>query len=74
VFTLIRSITIRQLFTEQLPAFAVSFVIAELFYKFHSFALESLAFLATWFLIDLLISVGASMARHKLANKAKPLT
>ena len=32
--------------------FLVAFVIAELFYKFHSFTLECAAFLATWFVLD----------------------
>ena len=72
MFTLIRSLTTKQLLTEQLPAFTLAFVIAELFYKFHSFALESLAFLATWFLFDLIVSLGATMVRAKLATKAKP--
>lgn len=35
-----------------LPAGAAAFVIAELFYKFHSFAAECLAFLVTWFVFD----------------------
>jgi hypothetical protein len=38
----------------QAPALLISFVIAELVYKFHSFTLETLAFLATWFVIDAL--------------------
>jgi len=32
--------------------FLVAFLIAELFYKFHSFTLECAAFLATWFVLD----------------------
>jgi hypothetical protein len=32
--------------------FLISFVIAELFYKFHSFTLECVAFLVTWFVLD----------------------
>ena len=36
---------------------ALSIGIAELFYKFHSFTLECLAFLATWYLVDLLIGL-----------------
>jgi hypothetical protein len=32
----------------EIPALAASLVIAEVFYKFHSFTLEALAFLATW--------------------------
>jgi len=31
-------------------------LIAELFYKFHSFLLETGAFLATWFVVDLVLS------------------
>ncbi|HET8679008.1 MAG TPA: hypothetical protein VFM39_02745 [bacterium] len=29
----------------------VSLVVAEFFYKFHSFTLEALAFLATWYVL-----------------------
>jgi hypothetical protein len=35
---------------------ALSFVIAELFYKFHSFTFEALAFLATWYVLSALTS------------------
>jgi hypothetical protein len=52
VFTLIRSIPVRQLLLEQLPAFMISFLIAEMFYKFHSFTLECMAFLLTWYVLD----------------------
>jgi hypothetical protein len=34
---------------------AVAMVTAELLYKFHSFTLESLAFLVTWYVADVLI-------------------
>ena len=34
---------------QEAPAFAASFVIAEVFYKFHSFTLECAAFLVTWY-------------------------
>ena len=56
MFTLIRSIPARQLLLEQAPAFTISFVIAELFYKFHSFTLECMAFLLTWYVLDAAIS------------------
>lgn len=52
MYSLVRSLPVSQLLAEQLPVFAVSFVIAELFYKFHSFTLECAAFLATWFVLD----------------------
>lgn len=52
MFSLLRILTIRQLASEQLPALAGSWLIAEFFYKFHSFSLECLAFLATWAVFD----------------------
>lgn len=56
MYKFIRSVSNRELFLKQLPTLTVSLVMAELFYKFHSFTLECLAFLATWYLLDLLIS------------------
>lgn len=55
MFTLLRSLTLRRFLVEQLPALAIAWVIAELFYKFHSFSLECAAFLLTWFVLDALI-------------------
>lgn len=52
MYTLIRSIPFRNLLLEQAPAMGASLLIAELFYKFHSFTLETMAFLATWFVAD----------------------
>lgn len=52
----LKSMTLRQIFAEQLPALTLSMLIAEFFYKFHSFTLECLAFLATWYVIDLVIT------------------
>lgn len=43
----------RKFVADEAPAFAVAFVVAELFYKFHSFTLECLAFLATWYAFGL---------------------
>lgn len=55
MYTLIQQVPLRQLVIEQFPAFAISLLIAEFFYKFHSFTLECLAFLGTWFVIDFAI-------------------
>jgi hypothetical protein len=49
MYELIRRLTVRQLTVEQLPILLVSFGIAEMFYKFHSFTLETGAFLVTWY-------------------------
>jgi hypothetical protein len=56
MYTLINSIPLRQLILEQTPIIIISFIIAELFYKFHSFTLECLAFLVTWYVLDVVLN------------------
>jgi hypothetical protein len=46
-----------ELVARQGPVFAVAFVVASLFYKFGSFALEAVAFLITWFVLDALVEL-----------------
>jgi hypothetical protein len=57
MYQLIHSMTASELFKRQLPPFMLAFVVAELFYKFKSFALECAAFLVTWYIFDLLVRV-----------------
>jgi hypothetical protein len=52
VFTLIKSVSTHDLLLRLTPTFVASLVIAELFYKFGSFSLECVAFLATWGALD----------------------
>lgn len=52
MYSLIRSLSVRQLLAQQAPPLSASLLIAEVFYKFHSFSLECVAFLATWGLLD----------------------
>jgi hypothetical protein len=56
MYTLFKSVPLREFFAMQAPVLIVSLLIANTFYKFQSFLLESLAFLATWFVIDLVVS------------------
>ena len=64
MFELIRSVPLRQLVARQGPALVGSLVIAELFYKFGSFTLECLGFLATWFVLDaILAGIARAFAR-----------
>ena len=58
MYSFVRVMPWARLLREQVPALALAFAIAEVFYKFHSFTLETLAFLATWGVIDALIQVG----------------
>lgn len=54
MYELIRRLTVRQLTLEQLPILLIALGIAEMFYKFHSFLLETGAFLLTWLLLGAL--------------------
>ncbi len=56
MYTLLRSLTGRRILIEQLSVFVASLAIAEMFYKFHSFTLECITFLATWYALDLIVS------------------
>ena len=47
--------TIIGLDARRVPALAVAFLIAELLFKFGSFALECVAFLALWRVLDLAV-------------------
>lgn len=52
MYTMLRILSLKRLAFEQVPALTCAWIIAELFYKFHSFTLECAAFLATWFILD----------------------
>lgn len=52
MYSLIRALSVKQLLLEQTPTILMAWLVAETFYKFHSFTLECAAFLATWFVFD----------------------
>lgn len=51
MYELIRRLPVSRLAFEQAPQLAIALTIAEVLYKFHSFLLEAVAFLATWFVL-----------------------
>jgi hypothetical protein len=67
MFTLLRILPAKRILAEQLPAL----LIAELFYKFHSFSLECAAFLGTWFLLDGVVQLGKSLWQGSSAPATK---
>ena len=56
MYTLISRLPLKELLLRQAPTLLAALVIAELFYKWHSFLLETGGFLATWFVLDALAS------------------
>jgi hypothetical protein len=69
MFTLIATRPVREILQRQAPAMAGSLVIAEAFYKWHSFTLEAIGFLATWAAID-----AAVEGLIRVRRKRPPLT
>lgn len=61
----VRALVLRDLTLVNLVPLATAFVIAELFYKFHSFTLEAAAFLATWYVLRVVakLAVGGKASR-----------
>jgi hypothetical protein len=57
LYSLIQTLGIQVAMKRELAPFVVAFVIAELFYKFRSFALECIAFLITWAILSYIQSL-----------------
>ena len=58
MYALLCRVGVREGMLVEAPSFALSLVVAEFFYKFHSFTLECLAFLATWLAVSSLLRLG----------------
>jgi hypothetical protein len=63
MFSLIKDLGVRVALKQEAIPFLIAFVIAELFFKFKSFALECLAFLVVWCLLSFLQSLIFQAAR-----------
>jgi hypothetical protein len=70
MYTLVRQLGSREIVAREAPTCAASLVLAEFLYKFHSFTLECLAFMATWLALSALTStaVGLLKGRESLAK------
>lgn len=67
MYSLLNRVPARQLLLRHAPTFIGALAIAEMFYKWHSFLLETGGFLATWYLLD----AGVSLL-EKLLGKSEP--
>jgi hypothetical protein len=67
MYQLIRRQSLKGITFETLPPLIASLLVAEFFYKWHSFTLECAGFLATWFVMDWLWWT----VRRKLLNQAQ---
>lgn len=69
MYQLLRSLSTQALVRDQVPVFSISLITSSVFYKFGNyvvfgfklgFAAECMAFLATWFALDLIYSTVVS--------------
>jgi hypothetical protein len=56
MYSLMQSALLRRQLAVEIPSLGISMLTAEMFYKFHSFTLECLAFLTTWFAVGFLLA------------------
>ena len=56
MYSLISRLTTRELLLRHAPTLIGALAIAEMFYKWHSFLLETGGFLATWYALDATVS------------------
>jgi len=64
MYTLIRNAGVKRALRDEAVPLLLSFAVAEVFYKFHSFALETGAFLLTW----LVVSCAGSALRSRFVR------
>jgi hypothetical protein len=64
MFSLIKTLGIEMSLRKEAGPFIVAFLIASFFFKFGSFALECLAFVAVWYVLSFLQSLIIPTARH----------
>jgi hypothetical protein len=74
MFTLLQTLSPKRLAAEQAPTLLAAWLIAEAFYKFHSFSLECAAFLVTWFAFDALVQLAKALARAIARSNVKPVS
>ena len=75
MFTLITNMRSRESVLAEAPAFLLSLVVAETFYKFHSFTLECVCFLATWLAVSSIFVLALrrlALRRHSSAMRETP--
>lgn len=68
MFSLIKDLGIGVALKQEAVPFLVAFLIAEFLYKFHSFTLECLAFLATWFVLSFVQSLVLGIGRRSAGS------
>jgi len=70
MYALVRQLGSAAVTVREASTFAAALILAEVFYKFHSFTLECVAFLATWAALSGAIDLGGRLLQR--ANPRDP--
>jgi hypothetical protein len=65
MYSFIAQTPLRQLMVRHAPTLVGALAIAEMFYKWHSFLLETAGFLVTWFVLDASVSFVERLLRRR---------
>lgn len=69
MYSLITRMSPKELLIRQAPTLLGALVIAEMFYKWHSFLLETGGFLATWFVLDAAVHIVEAAVRGRASTQ-----
>lgn len=72
MYQMLRGRSLKALSIDALPPLVAAFLLAEIFYKWHSFTLECLGFLATWFVLDMVWTKLIAHLRPPVPLDARP--
>jgi len=68
MYSLLKTLGLQASLRREMVPFVLAFVIAEMFYKFHSFSLECIAFLLTWAALSYVQDL---LAPHRIAGSSR---
>lgn len=71
MYNLLKRGSHRELLLQQLPGLTGSLLVAEMFFKFGSFSLEALAFLAVWFVFDVIVQSVRNVFEQRQATEVR---
>ncbi len=70
MYSYLRSLKLKQAVLVEAPSVTLSIIVAEIFYKFHSFTLECVAFLVTWLVVSSMLASATSLFTAKAEQPA----
>lgn len=71
MYSMLKAVTVRRLQVSEVPGLVMSLVIAEFFYKFHSFTIEAVAFLGTWYVLSFIVNLVLRLLTARSPREAR---